>query len=99
MKETNQSLSELWTLLRNKEKSFGLNELTLTERDIFQVILHLQGKANQISLEKILKNCPHPRATFFRSLKKLRLNNFIKVTKNENDARKSFVTVQEKYRL
>ena len=75
MKETKQSLSELWSLLRNKEEQFGLNKLSLTERDILQAIIHIQGKDKQIRLETILKQCPHPRATFFRCLKKLRINN------------------------
>ncbi len=98
MKETKQSLSELWALLRYKEKNLGLDELSLTERDIFQEILHFQGKDTHISLGKILKSSPHPRATFFRGLKKLRSNNFIEVTKCSKDSRKSFVTVLSKYR-
>ena len=36
---TKKSLSELWFLLRYKEKKFGIDNLTLTERDIFQAIL------------------------------------------------------------
>ena len=44
MKETKQSLSELWSLLRNKEEQFGLIKLSLTERDILQAIIHFQGK-------------------------------------------------------
>ena len=50
MKETKQSLSELWSLLRNKEEQFGLNNLSLTERDILQAIIYLQGKNDNISL-------------------------------------------------
>ena len=57
MKETKQSLSELWSLLRNKEKQFGLSKLSLTERDILQAIIYLQGNNNYISLDCILKNC------------------------------------------
>ena len=97
MKETKQSLSELWTLLRNKEKQYGLEKLSLTERDIFQSILHLQGKSSQTSLENILKYCPHPRATFFRCLKKLRTNSIVTVIKNNKDARKSYIKVSSKF--
>ena len=97
MKETKQSLSELWSLLRNKEEQFGLDYLSLTERDILQAIIHLQGKDNNISLDDILKNCPHPRATFFRCLKKLRANKIVKVTKDTEDARRSFIRVYPKF--
>ena len=97
MKETKQSLSELWSLLRNKEKEFGLNNLSLTERDILQAIIHLQGKDNNIGLDDILKKCPHPRATFFRCLKKLRDNKIVKVTKDTEDARRSFIKVYPKF--
>ena len=97
MKETSQSLSELWALLRNKEQQYGLSELSLTERDIFQNIIHIQGKSCQTSLENILKSCPHPRATFFRCLKKLRINSFISVIKDSKDARKSYIRVSPKF--
>ena len=97
MKETKQSLSELWALLRNKEQQYGLEKLSLTERDIFQSILHLQGKSNQTSLENILKYCTHPRATFFRCLKKLRTNRIVSVIKDNKDARKSFIKVATKF--
>ena len=99
MKETKQSLSELWSLLRNKEEQFGLNKLSLTERDIFQAIIHIQGKNKKTSLEDILKRCPHPRATFFRCLKKLRINNYLKVLKDSEDARKSHIAVSSKFSL
>ena len=98
MEETKQSLSELWSLLRNKEEQFGLKKLSLTERDIFQTIIHFQGENRHVSLEDILRKCPHPRATFFRCLKKLRTNNFVKVTKDNQDARKSFIKVYPKYK-
>ena len=97
MKETKQSLSELWSLLRNKEEQFGLKKLSLTERDILQTIIHFQGEARHIRLEDILKECPHPRATFFRCLKKLRANNFVKVIKDNQDARRSFIKVYSKF--
>ena len=97
MKETKQSLSELWSLLRNKEEQFGLKNLSLTERDILQASIHLQGKDDNISLDDILKKCPHPRATFFRCLKKLRLNKIVKVTKDSGDARRSHIKVYPKF--
>jgi DNA-binding MarR family transcriptional regulator len=97
MKETKQSLSELWSLLRNKEEQFGLSNLSLTERDILQAIIYLQGKDDSIGLDDILKKCPHPRATFFRCLKKLRDNKFVKVTKDTEDARRSFIKVYPKF--
>ena len=97
MRETKQSLSELWSLLRNKEEQFGLKKLSLTERDILQTIIHFQGSNKHISLEYILKKCHHPRATFFRCLKKLRTNNFIRVIKDSQDARRSFIKVYPKF--
>ena len=97
MKETKQYLSELWSLLRKKEDQFGLNKLSLTERDVLQTIIHFQGRDKHISLEDILKKCTHPRATFFRCLKKLRSNNFVKVIKDSHDARRSFIKVYPKF--
>ena len=99
MKETKQSLSELWYLLRNKEEQYGLNNLSLIERDVLQSIIHIQGKDKQTSLGIILKTCPHPRATFFRCLKKLRKNNIVKVTKDNEDSRRSFVKVSPKFTI
>ena len=97
MKETKQSLAELWQLLRIKEEEYGLDDLSLTERDIFQAIINNQGKESQISLENIKKNCPHPRATFFRCLKKLREKNLLNITKNTEDNRKSYISVDPKF--
>ncbi len=97
MKETKQSLSELWSLLRNKEEQYGLINLSLTERDILQAIIYLQGNDDNISLDDILKKCPHPRATFFRCLKKLRAKKIVKVTKDTEDARRSFIRVYPKF--
>ena len=97
MKETKQSLSELWSLLRNKEEQFGLSKLSLTERDILQAIIYLQGEDDSIGLDDILKKCSHPRATFFRCLKKLRTNKIVKVIKDTDDARRSYVKVYPKF--
>ena len=97
MVEKNLTLSQLWTLLRLKEKKFGLDQLSLTERDVFHSILYLLGQNKQISLENILDSCQHPRATFFRSLKKLRSKNIIQVNKDSVDSRKSFISITKKY--
>ena len=97
MKETKQSLAELWRLLRVKEKEYGLDDLSLTERDIFQALITTQGKESQISLENVRKNCPHPRATFFRCLKKLREKKLLQVNKDIRDNRKSYVSVNPRF--
>ena len=97
MRETKQSLAELWRLLRVKEKEYGLDDLSLTERDIFQALITTQGKESQISLENVRKNCPHPRATFFRCLKKLREKKLLQVNKDIRDNRKSYVSVNPRF--
>ena len=97
MKETKQSLAELWQLLRIKEQEYGLDDLSLTERDIFQAIINTQGKESQISLESAKKNCTHPRATFFRSLKKLREKKLLNITKDIKDNRKSYISVDSRF--
>ena len=97
MQNTSLSLSKLWFLLREQEKKLGLDKLSLTERDIFLYILFLQEKDKIISLENIVKNCRHPRATLFRCLKKLRSEKIIQVKKDTADTRKSFITISSKY--
>ena len=97
MKETKQSLAELWQLLRIKEEEYGLDDLSLTERDIFQAIINSQGKQSQVSLENIKENCTHPRATFFRCLKKLREKKLLNITKDTEDNRKSYISVDPKF--
>ena len=97
MKETTESLSHLWALLRTKEEQYGLEKLSLTERDILQSILYLKGKNKVISLDNILKNCVYPRATLFRCLKKLREKNIIEVCKDTDDARKTFINFLQKF--
>ena len=97
MQKTSLSLSKLWCLLRNQEKQLGLDKLSLTERDIFLYVLFLQEKNKLISLQNILKNCRHPRATLFRCLKKLRSEDIIHVKKNTADTRKSLISISSKY--
>ena len=97
MHKSAMSLAKLWSLLRDQEKKLGLDKLSLTERDIFLCILFLQEKDKIISLENLIKSCRHPRATLFRSLKKLRLNKIIKVKRDNVDTRKSFIYISSKY--
>ena len=97
MQNTSLSLPKLWFLLREQEKQLGLDKLSLTERDIFLCILFLQEKNKTISLENLIKNCRHPRATLFRCLKKLRLEKIIQVEKDTIDTRKSFISISSKY--
>ena len=84
-------ITEIWRLLRSKEKENGLNQLSLTERDIFENLAYLMGNNKQLPLEAILIDNSHPRATFFRSLKKLRDTNYVKVFKENKDKRKSII--------
>ena len=97
MQKNNLSLAKLWSILRDKERQLGLDKLSLTERDIFLYILFIQEKNKLISIENIVKNCRHPRATLFRCLKKLRLEKIIQVKKDTADTRKSFISISSKY--
>ena len=97
LNEREQSLSELWELLRQKENSVGLDILSFTDRDILENILSLMKENNKrILLDEILVKNIHPRATFFRSMKKLRQRKFITVTKDNIDKRKSWISVSKK---
>ena len=91
MNKKTQSLGQVWALLRYKEKENGLDHLSLTERDILESILYSFRDNKELSLNTILKNNNHPRATFFRSLKKLRDNNYLIVSKEDKDKRKSII--------
>ena len=97
MQKNSLSLAKLWSLLREQERQLGLDKLSLTERDIFLYILFIKEKNKLISLENIVKNCKHPRATLFRCLKKLRLGNIIQVKKDTTDTRKSFISISSKF--
>ena len=91
MNKKKQSLGEVWALLRYKEKENKLDHLSLIERDVLEGILYSFGDNKELSLNTILKNNNHPRATFFRSLKKLRDNNYLIVSKEDKDKRKSII--------
>ena len=91
MNKKTQSLGEVWALLRYKEKKNGLDHLSLTERDILESILYSFRDNKELSLNTILKNNNHPRATFFRSLKKLRDDHYLIVSKEDKDKRKSII--------
>ena len=91
MNKKTQSLGEVWALLRYKEKKNGLAHLSFTERDVLENILYSLGDNKELSLSTILKNNNHPRATFFRSLKKLRDTNYLIVSKEDKDKRKSII--------
>lgn len=84
-----QTITTLWTILREKEANKGMNILSFKERDILENIMFHSTGTKKILLDNILENCLHPRATFFRSLKKLRDHNFIKIEKDKIDKRKS----------
>ena len=91
MNKKTQSLGEVWALLRYKEKENKLDHLSLIERDILESILYSFGDNKELSLNTISKNNNHPRATFFRSLKKLRDTNYLIVSKEDKDKRKSII--------
>ena len=96
IKDTGQSLPELWILLRKKENYHGLQILSFTDRDILENILSLLGDSKKILLDNVLDKNSHPRATFFRGMKKLRQKKFIIVVKDNVDRRKSWIQVSNK---
>ena len=96
MNKKTQSLAEVWALLRYKEKKNEIDHLSLTERDILESILYSFRDNKELSLNTILKNNNHPRATFFRSLKKLRDTNYLIVSKEDKDKRKSIIYLTKK---
>ena len=89
MENNSQKITEIWALLREKEKQNGLNYLSLIERDILENLAFLIDDKKQLSLDIIYKQCNYPRATFFRTLKKLREKKIIKIVKQIDDKRKS----------
>lgn len=90
-----QTITDLWSLLREKEKNTGLNTLSFTERDILENIMFYSTEHKKILLYNILENCLHPRATLFRTLKKLRELKYIKIEKDKIDKRKSWILISK----
>ena len=41
--------------IEKNEEQFGLDKLSLTERDVLQSIIHFQGKNKHVGLQDILK--------------------------------------------
>jgi len=94
MKKNTQKITDLWAFLRQKEKENGLTNLSLIERDILINLAFTIGDDKHISLNNILNQFHYPRATFFRSLKKLREQKFIKIVKQTDDKRKSLISLR-----
>ena len=65
--------------------------MSLVERDVLINLAFTIGDDKQISLNKILNQFEYPRASFFRVLKKLREQKFIKIVKQTDDKRKSLI--------
>ena len=93
MSEVNFSLVQLWSLLRQKEKQIGLSALTLTERDILENIGFLCTNSNEVALKNIIKLKLYPRATIFRTIKTLKEQNLILITKDKLDKRQSYISL------
>ena len=91
MIKNSQKITDVWALLRQKEKEQGLIDLSLIERDILINLAFTIGDDKQISLNNILNQYDYPRASFFRVLKKLREQKFIKIVKETDDKRKSLI--------
>ena len=91
MIKNSQKITDVWALLRQKEKEQGLIDLSLIERDILINLAFTIGDDEQISLNNILNQFEYPRASFFRALKKLREQKFIKIIKQTDDKRKSLI--------
>ena len=93
MSEVNFSLIQLWSLLRQKEKQIGLSSLTLTERDILENIGFLCTNSNKVALKDIIKLKLYPRATIFRTIKTLKEQNLVLITKDKLDKRQSYISL------
>ena len=91
MIKNSQKITDVWALLRQKEKEKGLTNLSLIERDVLINLAFKIGNDKQISLNNILNQFEYPRASFFRVLKKLREQKFIKIIKQTDDKRKSLI--------
>ena len=95
MIKNSQKITDVWALLRQKEKEQGLIDLSLIERDILINLAFTIGDDKQISLNNILNQFEYPRASFFRALKKLREQKLIKIFKQTNDKRKSLISLRK----
>ena len=93
MEYTKNSLAELWLLLKNKQKEFGIDQLGLKERETLQHITYLQGQNDSVKLEKVYIKNPFPRASFFRYLKKLKQDKYIFINSCQKDSRKTLISV------
>ena len=91
MIKNSQKITDVWALLRKKEKEKGLTNLSLIERDILINLAFTIGDDKQTSLNNVLNQFEYPRASFFRALKKLREQKFIKIIKQTDDKRKSLI--------
>ena len=94
-KNTKNSISELWILLKIKEKELGIDQLKLKEREILQHIMYLQGGKEEVELEKIYEKISYPRASFFRYLKTLKENKYISIRNCKIDSRKTLVSASK----
>ena len=99
MIKTSQKITDIWALLRQKEKEQGLTDLSLIERDILINLAFTIGDDKQISLNNILNEFEYPRASFFRALKKLREQKFIKIIRQTDDKRKSLIFLSRNINL
>jgi len=99
MIKTSQKITDIWALLRQKEKEKGLINLSLLERDVLINLAFSIGDDKQIPLKKILNQFEYPRASFFRALKKLREQKFIKIIRQTDDKRKSLIFLSRNINL
>ena len=94
-KNTKNSISELWILLKKKEKELGIDQLNLKERETLQHIMYLQGEKEEVELETIYEKNPFPRASFFRYLKTLKEKKYISIRSCKIDSRKTLVSASK----
>ena len=93
IENTKKSLSELWRLLKNKQKELGIDDLDLKEQETLQQIIYLQGEKKEVELEKIYQQSIFPRASFFRYLKALKEKKYVSIKTCNKDARKTLLSV------
>ena len=99
MIRNSQKITDVWALLRQKEKEKGLTNLSLIERDVLINLAFTIGDGKQMSLNNILNQFEYPRASFFRALKKLREQKFIKIIRQTDDKRKSLIFLSRNINL